>query len=108
LNLDLPQFEAGLEGWSEVNLGYDLAGLAFIVPVAIQVFTGTHRVLATGIITSTEDQFAPDSTDNTEPNHTVIYFRDADPLRIEWSKTKAVLAMVAVATGEEEEHGEDS
>jgi hypothetical protein len=105
LNPDLPQFEEGLEGWSQINLAYDIAPLAFLAPVAIQVFTKEFRVLATGIITSTEDQFAPNSTDNEWPIHSVVYFRDAEPLRIDWNKTQAVLAMVAVAAGEEEEDG---
>lgn len=106
LNPDLPQFEHGLEGWSEINIAYDLASLSFIVPVAIQVFGHDFRSLATGIISSTEDTFGPNSTTNEWPIRSTIYFRDAKPLSIDWNKTKAVLAMVAVAPGEEEEHGE--
>ena len=71
------------------------------------MFTGSRRVLTTGIITSTEDQFAPNSMDNDNPLMSVIYFRDAEPLRINWGEVKAVLAMVAVVTGEEEQHGEE-
>lgn len=103
MNPDLPQFEEGLEGWSEITLAYDLAPLTMSLPVAIQVITKDLRVLTTGIITSTEDQFAAESRDNTAPIRSVLYFHDAEPLRIEWSKTEAVLAMVAIATGEGEE-----
>lgn len=107
MNPDLPQFEEGVEGWTEITTAYDLAPVSFAIPVAIQVWSGSRRVLTTGIITSTEDQFAVDSTDNSKPLMSVIYFRDAEPLRINWGDVRAVLAMVAVVTGEEEQHGEE-
>lgn len=108
MNDDLPQFTDGGEGWMEITTAYDLSPFLFSIPVAVQVITGTRRVLSTGLLTSTEDQFASGSTDNDAPLMSVIYFRDAEPLRINWGDTKAVLAMVAVATGEEEEHGTGS
>lgn len=106
MNPDLPQFEHGLEGWSQVNVMYDLAPYLF-QPIALQIFGQDFRVLATGIITSTEDEFAPDSKDNDWPVNSVVYMRDAEPVRIDWNKTKAVLAMVALAPGEEEDERHD-
>ena len=105
MNPDLPQFEEGMEGWSEITLAYDLAPVIMMVPVAIQILTENHRVLATGIITSTEDVFDGDSKDNEKPITSIIYLRDAEKLSINWARTKAVLAMVALAAGEVE-HGE--
>jgi hypothetical protein len=100
VNPDLPQFEHDLEGWSQINMAYDLAAYAFMIPVAIQIFGNDFRVLATGIITSTEDEFAPESRDNEWPINSVFYMRDAEPIRIDWNKTQAVLAMVAIAPDE--------
>lgn len=108
MNPDLPQFEEGVEGWTEITTAYSLAPVSFAIPVAIQVFTNDTRSLVTGIISSTDDQFAPHSEDNDAPIRSVIYFRDAEPLRIEWSKTRVVLAMVAIATGEEENNGDNT
>jgi len=106
VNPDLPQFEHGLEGWSEISLAYDLAPYAFAVPVAVQIWGKQARVLATGVITSTEDQFDPASTNNDRPTRSIIYFSNAEAISITWAETQAVLAMVAVATGTGEENGE--
>lgn len=108
MNDDLPQFVDGGDGWMEITTAYDLSVFLFSIPVAIQVITASRRTLATGLITSTEDQFASGSADNSAPLSSVIYFRDAEPLRINWNDVQAVIAMVAVAAGEEEEHGTGS
>ena len=102
MNPDLPQFEHGLEGWSEITLGFDLAPYIEAIPVAVQVWGTSFRSLTTGIVVSTDDQFDGASTDNERPIRTIIYFRDAEELNIVWANTRAVLAMVAVVTGEEE------
>lgn len=106
MNPDLPQHEHGVAGWMEITTAYDLAGYVYAIPVAIQVLTHERRSLSTGIITGTWDQFHAAATNNDNPRASIIYFRDAEPLHITWGDTKAVLAMVAVVTGEEEEHGE--
>lgn len=108
MNPDLPQFEHGLEGWAEINLAYDLASYIYVTPVAIQVVTGQRRVLTTGILTSTEDQFSAEDKDNSKPLFSMFYFQDAEPLRVNWGDTLAVIAMAAVAVGEETDHGSGS
>jgi hypothetical protein len=103
MNPDLPQFDPeSPSGWSEVTSAFDLAPLVMSLPVAIQVIGEKYRTLVTGIITSTEDTFLPDSPDNTEPSTSTIFFRDAESITIRWREVQAVIAMVAVPLEEEE------
>ena len=99
MNEDLPQFDAHEpNGWAEITSAYDLAPLAHHIPVAIQVLRPTGRSLITGLISSTEDTFDGESE---EPVRSIIYFVQAEPLHIEWSKVSGVLAMAGIPPQEE-------
>lgn len=86
------------QGWGRIESAYDLAGLMGGPPVGVQVILkNAKRSINTGFIIGTQDQMRADDT----IEKSIIYFRDADGIAIDWAQVAMVLAMVA--QGEDDE-----
>ena len=104
-NPDLPQFDPQkLSGnWAEVGSAYDLSSFLFSIPVAIQTIRlDGRRALSTGLLTATEDRFAP-GAEGEVLVESIFYFKDTPPLTVAWSQVKGVIAMIATEFPQEEQ-----
>lgn len=77
--------------WGLIERGTDIAPF-FGSPIAVQVVSKVGAVqMLTGILSGTADYI-----DNKQKvGRTILYFRDADGVSIDWTSTEAVAVMFA-------------
>jgi hypothetical protein len=107
VNADLPQFDQAnpSNGWTEITDAYTLSPFLFSIPVGIQVFgRDGRRSVNTGLLSGTEDRYAPAEEGGDDLMESVFYFQEGPPLTVKWVEVRGVVAMLA--TPFEKEQGD--